>query len=198
MDGLEGHVWVQARRTYCDRGHWEWGNQGLMVDREQLPTPSYYFMHREHALAEAEEWLARMQGAKSGSPYVSSIETDREFTQPHGAQLGWTWHKQGEDRLVAQALHEGKLATLCLTQAQARGGPIFVLSVEGGLEFDSADRFPRVYLDLDRAMKETEAFLAWRLLEQPAEIPGPLQDPARPVGELLQSTGNPRVRRPWR
>lgn len=198
IDGVRGHVWIQARRPYCDRGHWEWGNMGLRIDRSTLPTPSYYFMHRDNAVAEIEEWVARMQGATSPTRSIDDLG-ETGFSQAQGIEQGWHWRRNEQGALMAIASNEGGLVQLALREVQVQGGPAFVLAVEAGMEHDGADCFPRTYLDLDRAIMETEAFLAWRLLQKPTAIPGPIQESDRPVGALLgatQPTRQPARRRP--
>lgn len=37
------------------------------------------------------------------------------------------------------------------------------LNIDGPFNFDAADRFPRYYMKLKRAKKETEEFLRWRI-----------------------------------
>lgn len=51
------HAWIQGRRPYCDRGHWEWGATGVPADHRL--APSYYFMRLDVAQAEVEGFLAR-------------------------------------------------------------------------------------------------------------------------------------------
>lgn len=171
---------------------------GLMLDRAALPTPSYYFMDRETARAELEEWLARMQGAVSATRSLDT-QADTVFTQAQGKQNGWRWQADGQGALIACARHDGAPTRLALRAISVQGGPAFVLTVEEGMSVDGADCFPRVYMDLDRAMQETEAFMAWRLLEHPAAIPGPIQEADQPVGQLLRDASpkaknRPRVR----
>lgn len=37
------------------------------------------------------------------------------------------------------------------------------LNIDGPLELDEADRFPRYYFSLEHAVEETERFLRWRI-----------------------------------
>jgi hypothetical protein len=42
----------------------------------------------------------------------------------------------------------------------------WVFNVDGPLEHDGADSFPRYFMDLERAKAEAEAYLLWRLFRQ--------------------------------
>jgi hypothetical protein len=183
-----GHVWIQARRTYCDRGHWEWGSTGISQDPTR--TPSYYYMDLARCRAEVEQWLMEVLGGVTapGRDHLAA----GTFSNPHGRQAGWTWQQQGQD-LVAVAAD----ARLRLDFLPSDGSA--VVTAEGIPSLDGSDRFPRRYLDADVAQAEVEDFLAWRLLEIPKQIPGPLRhDPiaVRPDLAALVETPTPPQRRP--
>lgn len=44
----------------------------------------------------------------------------------------------------------------------------WMFNVDGPLNLDGADSFPRYYMSLERALEEAEAFLRWRLLKRTA------------------------------
>lgn len=198
IQGLEAHLWVQARRTYCDRGHWEWGAVSVIQDPALAREPAYYFMRWETAVEEVELWLARQLNGATGKavesiPLLGTEAAD--FSQAVGQARGWQWRDAGRNRRVAEA--DGAQATLSLTgTGQVR------VEMAGVAGLDHADLFPRHYLSLANAVAETEAFLAWRLLEVPTQIPGPLAVEAPAVGEALAQAyavpvaGGPRRRRP--
>ena len=181
-----GHVWIQGRRPYCDRGHWEWGTLGVNVDRRHHPEPSYYFMRLDNALAEVEEWLRRLQ-----RPGTSPALCPGSFTHGASPELDGRW-EETDTGLVAHV--PGTEVRLTLTPVATPSGPTFRLDATGVPHLDEADRFPRRYFCAPLAQQEAEEFLAWRLLQRPAEVPGPIERPDRPLGG--RAPGRPARARP--
>lgn len=169
-----GHIWMQARRPYCDRGHWEWGSTGLPHDPGI--TPSYYFMDLERGRDEIERWLGRVLGGEQAPCTLPQISGS--FTREDGREAGWQWRQDGK-RLVAEA---GQVRLL-LRPDPASGS--LVMTADGIESLDDSDRFPRRYLDGATAVAEAEDFLAWRLLQHPTQIPGPLAHAPIPVSQRL-------------
>lgn len=192
-----GYLWIQGRRPYCDRGHWEWGFEGLHQRNIDLPAPSYYYMRKERLMEELETWLSRLCGAALKDETFPAQTS--AFSQGHGAQPGWEWTPHTDGTLTAFIGQPGKPTVKALIErVEGRSGTHFVFTLpEGDLNLDHSDRFPRVYMRLETAMAEAEELLGWRLLKLPAEIPHPLSEPARPVGELLKlSTGTIKTSKP--
>lgn len=165
VDGLEGHAWLQARRPYCDRGHWEWGWSGLAGDGG--PEPSYYFMDLERMALEVQAWLQRLEGRWALEP--EDVPVGPAAYEP-AADAGWAWTGDPDARHLAHAD-----ARLTLVREAHPTGSCWTLTAEGIDGLDSADRFPRHYLSLTRAVREAESFLAWRMLRIPEAFPGPLE-----------------------
>lgn len=154
---------------------------------EDLPSPSYYFMRKERLREELEEWVLRATGNKTQGPGVSSIGATAPMTAQAALPLGASWEKTSENTLETLIeLADADPVRASVREIQSSTGPVFVFDVQG-LEVDGSDRFPRAYLNLTRAMEEAEEFFAWRLLKTPAQTPGPLQDPDRPVGAALNA-----------
>ena len=187
-------IWINARQTYCDRGHWQWGWQGGALGGSGVAEPSYYFMTQENARNEIEAWLAQVLGAKLPGP---ADMAERSPMRDLPGNAGW---QRDSDTLVA---HVSTPQGPGLARIEAKQGAEFgfyKFTVEG-IEADDADRFPRFYASLDTAIDEAERFLAWRLLEVPSEIPGPIRGEPVPVGDQLKSAQSspriaPRARRP--
>lgn len=165
------HLWVQGRRPYCDRGHWEWGWEGLPVRADV--QPSYYFMHLETALGEIELWVKRLTAPQKtqASPTPCLPQTNH----PEAVAHGWAWKPAGNS-FAFQAGQGDDRVDLLLTPHQGPLGPYFELAATHVPHLDASDCFPRVYLNQDNAVREAEAFSVWRLLKIPAEIPGPLTE----------------------
>lgn len=189
--GGEAHVWIQGRRPYCDRGHWEWGNMGLPMQEMRKDQPSYYFMHLDVALAEVESWLGR-HGLAPPSPSTHTAPEERAFRLegPDGV-LSSAWSQVDGATWKAQVGTQAAPVVATLEEQPSPKGPVFVLSVSGIDTLDDSDAFPRTYLQADHAQKEAEAFLAWRLLRQPAAVPGPIQLPPRPLGGPVPTAPSP-------
>jgi hypothetical protein len=182
----EGFVWIQARRAYCDRGHWDWGIQGLPFQPDIAPTPSYYFMRMDNGVAEIEAWLSRQMGATYQGRTLADMDDSAAFAR--NQPMSGTWEKQGNTLMTRLPSSEGNVQAT-LTEKQTLSGPVFVFDIQGISSIDDSDRFPRAYMDLDRALDEIESFFSWRLLQVPSEIPARLEDINKPMGEtLLQST----------
>lgn len=178
------YVWLQARQPYCDRGHWEWGSMGLPCDGTE---PSYYFMTLEHAREQVKRWVDHTRGI-SVPPPDNTPPDNQLFSHPVGQENGWRWIQQPH-KLLAVA----DQARLELSWASSDPSSV-VLTASGIDTLDESDRFPRHYQGLATAVAEVEAFLAWRLRQVPAEIPGPLSDPPRPpmlLPEQLPTTTPP-------
>lgn len=177
------HLIIQARRPYCDRGHWEFffnGCPSKMVEGAFFTVPSYYYMRRETAIEEAELWLRQTLGYPSniGSPDFKKF--DGLFNQADGKSKEWSWtaHCNGLETYV-----DGNILSI---SHKDEPHPHFVLEaiLEDGL--DHSDKFPRKYLSLDHAIQEAEDFLAWRILKIPTEIPAPTAFPERNVSPALE------------
>lgn len=182
-----GFAWIQARRPYCDRGHWDWGSQGIEVDATHVRAPSYYFMHLDNAIAEVESWLLALRGQPTASEPIDETVDERV------RGTGW---ERVDDRLEAIVPGPDGLVNARITAGQDRAGTVFELAIDGIASLDDSDRFPRHYRNLDVALTEANDFLAWRLTEIPADKPRSLHDYSRPVGqELGQVLGKP-ARRP--
>lgn len=178
------YVYMQARRPYCDRGHWEWGNMGINYDRQE--APSYYFMRQAVLRAEVEAWLGRLAGEQQAGPRLADLANGGEarFEQSNGQALGWAWSPgRAAHTLEAHAtLPSGDAAVvLTLTEHEGTGGPVWTLTQEGVPNLDDADRFPRTYLNLNHAKQEAEDFLAWRLLKVASEYHDRFEDVHHPL-----------------
>lgn len=189
-DNPHVYVYLQPRRPYCDRGHWEWGNLGIVYDRRE--APSYYFMRQEVLRAEVEAWLGRLAGMRHEGLTLAELPAQFEtpFKQSQGRDAGWQW-KTGEKPGTVQAHAKdpttGNPVVLTLTETDGRGGPIWTLTQEGVPNLDDADRFPRTYLDLGHAHQEVEDFLAWRLLKVACEFPDRFEGVVHPLPAELSS-----------
>ena len=200
--GLEhGFAWIQPRRSYCDRGHWDWGTQGLPFYSGENPEPSHYFMRLDNGIAEIEAWLARNLGAKHQGKRLSDLADSQAFSHGEGQGLAWKWERQGNTLTTSIESEEGTVQA-SLREKQTATGTVFVFDVEKGIPtLDDSDRFPRTYLDLDRALDEIETFFAWRLLKVPTEIPYRLDKTDKLMGKTLSQavasqTAQPKARRP--
>lgn len=181
-DEQGGYAYIQARRPYCDRGHWEWGNLGIDANHRQ--APSYYFMRQAVAQAEVEAWLGRLTGQSYTGPRLADLPNAGEgpFSQPNGKEQGWAWGLGALPRSLevhAKDPESGAQVSLVLTESEGDTGPLWTLTQQGLPNIDDADRFPRVYLDLTHARQEVEDFLAWRLLKVACELPYPLEEGIR-------------------
>ena len=168
-DEVGRHLWVMARRPYCDRGHWELGSVGPM----SRARPSMYFHHVNLARAEAERWLTLAHGQ---SAPVSAMKWPRGWVKGGAPAGGRRWSCQGP---------HGE-AVFQLAPVHGDGHPMWELSVVAGLDrpgnqLDEADAFPRRFFDPITALKEAKAFSRWRLFREPVTVPGPLGLPDRPV-----------------
>lgn len=173
VDNLHGeagrHVWVMARRPYCDRGHWEVGSMGPMGPLR----PSLYFHHLDLARSEAACWMAWAHGQRAP---VSAMKWPRGWIRGEATEGGRRWSCRGpQGDVVFQ-----------LAPILVHGQPMWELSVPEGLDrpgnhLDEADRFPRHFFDPLTAVRETQAFARWRLFQEPVTVPGPLDLPDRPV-----------------
>lgn len=183
------YVYLQGRRPYCDRGHWEWGSMGISANHRQ--APSYYFMRLDTAQAEVEAWLGRLVGQAHQGPTLADLPNEGRalFQQPQGQDLGWAWAPGDKAHtLNAHALDpaSGEPVVLTLTETQGETGPLWTLTQQGVPNADDADRFPRVYLDLGHAQQEAEDFLAWRLLKVACEYPRRFElGESRPLNDAL-------------
>jgi len=181
------YVYLQGRRPYCDRGHWEWGSLGIFADHRL--APSYYFMRQETARAEVEAWLARVSGQAYQGPTLADLPNQGRalFQEPHGQTQGWAWapDEKGGLQVRASDPQSGKPVVLKLEEIQGVGGPAWRVTAEGVPNLDDADRFPRIYLDLAHAKQEVEDFLAWRLLKVACEIPHRFENETRPLNHGL-------------
>ena len=155
------HVWIQARRSYCDRGHWEWGCTGL----NNAEGPSYYFMRLDRARHQVQSWLSRQY--PDIQPPACLASPAPEFQHPEGQRNGWRW-EVSEHGWIAHAGPSQILVSL-----PDEKGDVIVQAL-GIDSLDTSDRFPRRYMDLSTAIAEMEDFLAWRLSKVHAEHPGPL------------------------
>jgi len=54
--GIQIHVWIAPRPSYCDRGHWVACVNGIPYIDDQDAFPRYY-MDIERAKAEMKDWL---------------------------------------------------------------------------------------------------------------------------------------------
>ncbi len=201
------YVYLQGRRPYCDRGHWEWGCSGILADHTQ--APSYYFMRLETARQEVEAWLGRLAGLPYKGHTLIDLPTPWEapFEQEPGRSLGWEWKSGAGSRMVHAHVTDpntGAAVVLTITENAGLHGPVWTVTQEGLANVDASDRFPRVYMSLAHAQEETEAFLAWRLLEAACEHPHRLTSSeeaavspaiAQALGSLVEADGNPVVRR---
>lgn len=168
-DDMGRHLWVMARRPYCDRGHWEVGSLGPMG----AARPSMYFHHVDLARAEAERWLVQALGQ---AVPVSAMKWPRGWVKGDAPEGGRRWSCSGP---------HGE-AVFQLAPVHVAGQPMWELSVVAGLDrpgnhLDEADRFPRHFFDPATAVRETQAFARWRLFREPVTTPGPLVLPDRPV-----------------
>lgn len=168
-----GHVWIQGRRPYCDRGHWEWGHMGLPMQAAFAVQPSYYFMHFDTALAAVEDWLIRRNGG--GEPSPGRLRVGPCTNAPLDRTLP-EWSLTGGGVCTVWQAPDGSAATATIHPVPEG----FELSVSG-VEADAADLFPRHFARAEWAQKEAEAFLMWRLHRKPAEVPGPVSRPDRRV-----------------
>lgn len=180
------YVWLQGRRPYCDRGHWEWGSIGLPHDGDE---PSHYFMTLAIAREQVERFVATRLGLDLPAPDQTHPSNGQLFDHAVGRTQDWRWVHQ-PNKLLAVA---GQ-ATLELSWDPKN--PAAVVLIASGIDgLDSADCFPRNYIGLAAAVKEVESFLAWRLSKVPEEIPGPLNHQPLPPVLLPDSLPAPKPRR---
>lgn len=184
----DGFAWLQGRQHYCDRGHWDWGTQGIAVHalKEAAPMPAHYFMHLENGRLEIEAWLARGLGAAhSGRTIETLSEGDIDFQAPNTKGEGWSWERDG-NTLHAMIEREEQKVQATITQQDTPSGPVFVFDVQSGIPtLDDADCFPRSYMDLDRALDEAENFFSWRLLKVPTQSPYRFENTEIPLSTPL-------------
>lgn len=184
------YLYLQPRRPYCDRGHWEWGNLGIVYDRRE--APSYYFMRQEVLRAEVEAWLGRLTGLRYEGPRFRDLpdEGRRPFQQAHGRDQGWAWGPSDSPHALEARAEDpatGTPVVLTLTEYEGRQGPVWTLTQTGVPNLDDADRFPRTYLSLEHAQQEVEDFLAWRLLKVACEFPDRFEGVVHPLPAELSS-----------
>lgn len=140
------YVYLQGRRPYCDRGHWEWGSLGIVANHRQ--APSYYFMRLDTAQAEVEAWLGRLVGQVHQGPTLADLPNEGRtlFQQRHGQDLGWAWAPGDKAHtLNAHAVNPstGEPVVLTITETHGETGPLWTLTHQGVPNADDADRFPR-------------------------------------------------------
>lgn len=169
-NGRDTHVWLRARQPYCDRGHWDWGNMGVGYSPLQ---PSHYFHHLHIAAAEIESFLRRVEGERVVD---QSMEAPGAATHPN-AEPDWAWESAPEGGFVLKAPSPEGEASLHITPIDDLGERTWRVNASGISSLDDADLFPRHYIHLKHAVVESEAFLAWRLHQRPAEHPGRLDEP---------------------
>ena len=185
-NGKSWNIWIQGRRPYCDRGHWEWGYTGV-PGMHSTPDVSYYFMRQTTAQAEMEEWLhRRLNGNPVNKGKIAQLGADdvkpqHALSQEHG----WKWKVKNEKLLEFKILHEGKSIVGTLKEKKADTGRYWTFDLNG-VEVDHSDCFPRSYLILEHALQEVEEFFVWRLLKNAIEIPGLITGSPRPVGNTLE------------
>lgn len=163
-----GFAWVCPRRTYCDRGHWDWGFQSLPPLPDQ---PSYYFMELATALKEVSLWLAQ-------APAVGKIVPGGPLlTVNHAGLRSWpdkegppVWQPGPDDSIVCDVANGPD--RLAMSIRKVKGG--FQFDLDGQQQIDDADRFPRFYRNAATAMREAGLFAQWRLARIPAQVPGPI------------------------
>lgn len=167
LDG-DGFAWVSPRRSYCDRGHWDWGFQSLAP----LPgVPSYYFMELATAIEEVSQWLAQ-------SPPSGALIADRPLLAvnpaglacPTGRENPPTWQSRPDGSIVCDVENGAERMTLSIRPVDDG----FEFNLQGLACIDEADRFPRLYRNAASAMREAGLFAQWRLGKVPAQVPGPV------------------------
>lgn len=181
-----GFAWIQPRRNYCDRGHWDWGTQGLPFYSDKVPTPSYYFMRLDNGLAEIESWLARQLGGQYQGRTIHELNNTVNFSYVPGQHMELSWQKQDNSMQAFFPGKEGQIVAR-LVEKNTDSGPVFIFDAQGIGTLDDSDRFPRAYMDLDRALDEIESFFAWRLLKIPTEIPHRFEEGTKPMGAVLSA-----------
>lgn len=186
--GESWNLWIQGRRPYCDRGHWEWGYTGV-PGKEKTPDVSYYFMRQETAQAELEEWLhRRMKGEAHRKGKIENLSPEQLILQHEASsQLKSNWVIKSEKTLEYHLQYRDQDIVARIKEKKSDTGRYWVLDVEN-LDIDGSDCFPRNYLILDHAIQETEDFFVWRMLKQAIEIPEPIVGNRRPVTDFLANT----------
>lgn len=168
------HVYIQPRRPYCDRGHWQLNWIGL--PQPDSHVASLYFHRLESAITEAERWVHRGLTGQAAVPACPDIETalaQRSTSLPwHRTAQGWEIQING--------------LTMTLEEQATAAGPLWRwdASLKGphGLEgLDDSDAFPRYFLDPAVALDEAECFRQWRLEQAPIEHPQAIALPPRAV-----------------
>lgn len=183
----DGFTWLQGRQPYCDRGHWDWGTQGIAVHElnKTAPMPTHYFMHLETGRLEIEAWLARGLGAMHSGRTVDTLNQDLDFQAQIAKGEAWTWAREGKT-LYTVIERDGQSVEATIEQKETPSGPVFIFDIQSGIPtLDDADRFPRAYMDLDHALSEAEHFFVWRLLNIPAERPYRFENTDIPVSAQL-------------
>ena len=154
-------LWILPRPGYCDRGHYQWGQNGLS---EEL-APSYYFMSPVNAQIEIDEWVEE-QVQKNNSDDTPQIR--RELDQKALVKSGWLPHPERKTAYIKMVLDDkDEPHTVTLDMLSSGANNVFVFNAQNLPGIDFSDQFPRLYRNQGVAQEEAEAFLNWRLNKIP-------------------------------
>ena len=164
-------LWILPRPSYCDRGHYQWGQNGFSED---LP-PSYYFMSSTNAQIEIDEWLdeqlkMREEGLKA---FPARESEDPSFDKKSFLKNGWIPHPEKKNSFMKicalpdDAKDDDEPVVVTLDAVATDRGTVYVFNSPNIKHIDYADMFPRLYRNQNVALEEINAFLKWRLEKIP-------------------------------
>ena len=159
FENKQGQVWILPRPSYCDRGRFEWGQNGFL---ENVPKPSYYFFSLEAAQEEVSSFIF---ATSSG---LFPHETEKDLSSSLVSNHNLIAHPEKPSswmKLVPWPDGTTKVMSLSLVTtdfADNKNETLWEIS-EGTMPFvDHSDQFPRYFRFVKNALSELDAFISCR------------------------------------
>lgn len=160
----QGEAWVLPRPPYCDRGRYNWGQNGFS---EEYVMPSMYFFDLEVAKEEISAFVFSSTTQGKLSPNEQATELSLALQKEHSLVQNPS-SPQSFMKMVPWPDGSTKVVEIKQVQVEYSNGAtenVWEVS-QGSLPFiDYADQFPRHFRFIKNAVSEMNAFVACRQLQ---------------------------------